>query len=74
MTPVTFFNRILISTSSFTFLASAKKTTVKADSGPPQFLENLGGSESVLIIFIDSGGEISYIVKHYVSQDFKRSR
>ena len=41
-------------------------TTVKADSRPPQFLENLKyGCESVVIIFIDSGSGISFIVKHF---------
>ena len=41
MTPVTFFNRILISTSSFTIFGKCKKTTVKAYSGSHQFLESL---------------------------------
>ena len=63
MTPV---NRILISTSSFTFLASVKKTTVRADSGSPQFLESLRWlwiRSDNLYRFRQS--EISSIVKHY---------
>ena len=75
MTPVTFFNRILkISTSSFTFLASVKKQRLKQIQDHLNFWKILGGSESFVIIFIDSGSEISSIVKHYFSQDFKRSR
>ena len=52
--------------SSFTFLGSVKKR-VKADSGPPTFLENLR-CESALISNLLSipAVQISYSLSHFI--------